>query len=63
MRIGLPIVSYIALGLTVVPSVMFLMGTVELDSVKLLMLIATVVWFVVTPFWMGREKVEKAEGI
>jgi len=55
MRIGLQIISLLALALTVVPSLLYLNGSVELDRAKLLMLIATVVWFVVTPFWMNSK--------
>lgn len=56
MRIILQIVSYLALTLTVVPSVLLYSGLMGFERVKLLMLIATVVWFAVTPCWMGREK-------
>ena len=56
MRRMLQIVSCLALAFTVVPSFLFLNGTMELEAVKTWMLAATVVWFVVTPFWMGKEK-------
>ena len=38
------------------PSVMFLAGRMELDRVKLVMLVATVVWFVATPLWMWERE-------
>lgn len=56
MRIALQIVSYIALALTIIPSVLFLKGAMDLERVKMVMLIMTLVWFAVTPLWMGREK-------
>ncbi len=56
MKIVLKIVSLLALLLTVLPSILFLMGSVELKQVKLLMLIATIVWFVVTPLWMWKKE-------
>ena len=58
MKMVLQIISYVALGLTIVPPVLFLAGTdkFDLDMVKLLMLIATIVWFVTTPFWMNRKE-------
>ncbi len=56
MRLVLQILSWIALALTIVPSVLFLSDKMELDTMKHTMTIATVLWFVVTPFWMGREK-------
>ena len=56
MKIVLKIISLLALLMTVLPSILFLMGSVALEQVKLLMLIATVVWFVVTPLWMWKKE-------
>ncbi len=56
MRIILQIVSWLALAFTVLPSILYFMGSMELDTVKWLMLLATIVWFVTTPFWMERGK-------
>jgi hypothetical protein len=51
------IVSWLSLVILIMPSVLFLMGTFSsLDQVKLVMLAATVVWFVSTPLWMWKEK-------
>ena len=41
---------------TLLPSVLFLAGSIDLATCSGLMLVATVVWFAATPFWMGREK-------
>ena len=60
MKLGLQIISMLALLMTVVPSIMFLTGSVELGQVKCLMLGATIVWFAATPFWMGKKEEEKA---
>ena len=50
------IVSWLSLVVLVLPSVLFLTGKIpSLDQVKLIMLIATVVWFVSTPLWMWKE--------
>lgn len=56
MRIILQIISMIALAMAIIPSVVYFSGSMELERVKTLMLVATVVWFAVTPFWMGRKK-------
>lgn len=56
MRKGLQVISLLALVVIVASSVMFVAGAMELDRVKLLTLIATIVWFGVTPCWMGREE-------
>lgn len=56
MRLVLQILSWTALAMTILPSMLFLGGKMELDAVKTAMVIATVLWFVVTPLWMGREQ-------
>jgi len=51
------LVSWLCLIVLVVPSILFLAGKLpSLDQVKLIMLIATVVWFVSTPLWMWKEE-------
>ena len=59
MRIGLRVISLLALLMTVLPSVLFLAGSVELDQVKLLMLVSAVVWFAATPLWMDKKEERK----
>lgn len=51
----LQVVSWLALAGTVLPSCLFVANSMELDSVKTAMLVATVVWFVATPLWMQRN--------
>ncbi len=58
---GLKIVSMIALVLTFIPSLLFVGGTIDQPTVNLIALVATVVWFVVTPFWMGRATCHVAD--
>ncbi len=55
----LQVVSWLTLGGIVVPPILFFMDKTELDTVKHVMLAATVVWFVITPMWMGRKKEEE----
>ena len=50
------IVSWVSLVVLLVPSILFLAGRMELDRVKLVMLVATVIWFVATPFWMWERE-------
>lgn len=47
--------SLIALAGTILPAVFFVAGQLELDAVKLWMLVATVVWFVATPVWLKQQ--------
>ncbi len=55
MRKFLQVISILALLSTIVPGIGFLAGRIELDQVKLLMLLATAIWFVATPLWMERR--------
>lgn len=55
MKTILSIISYAALALLTVPSILYLADSLSLERMKLLMLLATVLWFVVTPLWMDRK--------
>lgn len=59
MRRVLQIVSWAALAATIGPSLLYLAGRMTLDQTKFAMIAATIVWFAVTPLWMGRPKVEE----
>lgn len=45
-------VSWLSLVVLILPSILFLVGRLELDTVKWTMLLATVVWFVSASLWM-----------
>lgn len=55
MRPILQIVSLLALIAVTLPSVIFLAGRMELDMVKWVMLLATIVWFVAATPWMWKD--------
>ncbi len=55
MRSILQIVSLLALIALTLPSVLFLAGRLELDTVKWLMLLATIVWFITAALWMWKD--------
>lgn len=55
MRPILQIVSLLALIALTLPSIIFLSGRMELDMVKWLMLLATIVWFVAATPWMWKD--------
>jgi hypothetical protein len=59
MRTVLQIISFAALAATIVPPILFLFTHLTLDQTKWSMLVATLVWFAVTPFWMGRPKMDE----
>ncbi|MBA7582474.1 hypothetical protein ES708_24402 [subsurface metagenome] len=56
MRLVLKIISYIGIGLTIIPSILFLMDIIELSQLKLYMLIGVFVWFGSAVFWIGKGK-------
>ena len=49
------VASLVGLLATLVPCVLFFLGTLEFDSMKWVVLAGTIVWFVATPLWMGRD--------
>ena len=51
----LQIVSLLSLVALTLPSIMFLAGRMELNTVKWLMMLATVVWFVAATPWMWKD--------
>jgi hypothetical protein len=52
----LQIVSLLALAGLILPSILFLAGfRLDLDMVKRIMLIATIVWFVAAIPWMWKD--------
>jgi nitrate/nitrite transporter NarK len=54
-------VSWLSLVALVAPSIIFLAGKMELDRVKTIMLIATIVWFISASLWMWNSEDEKQE--
>ena len=58
MRAILKIVSLLALIALTLPSILFLAGRLELNTVKWVMILATIVWFVVvTPsMWKNNSQ-------
>ena len=56
MRRIAQVISWLSLVVLVVPSLLFMAGTMELDTVKKVMIAATVFWFVSACMWMWKEK-------
>lgn len=50
------IISYIGLGLTLIPSFLVFTGNITLDFSKNLMLIGTILWFLSAPSWMNKTE-------
>lgn len=56
MKPVLVLISLGALAVTLLPGILYLTGTIDHGMVKWLALLGTIVWFAVTPFWMGRSE-------
>ena len=61
MRSILKIISLLSLVALILPSIFFLAGRMELESVKLLMLVATIVWFVTATPGMWKDNNQQSE--
>lgn len=55
MRTILIIVSVLSLVVLMLPSILFLAGCMDLGTTKLVMLLATIVWFVAATPWMWKQ--------
>lgn len=58
MQLALKLISYAALVLTVVPAILFLTETLELNDVKLAMVAGMILWFLTAPFIKRRSQAE-----
>jgi hypothetical protein len=52
MRMLLKLVSFVGLGLTVVPAFLVFAGTLTWNTHAVLMGIGALLWFATAPFWM-----------
>jgi hypothetical protein len=50
------LISYIGLGLALIPSFLVFTGNISLDSSKMLTFIGTIIWFVSAPSWMNKAE-------
>ncbi len=52
----LKLISALSIGvLILLVSILLFLGAMDADTVKIFMLIGTILWFAVTPFWMKEE--------
>jgi hypothetical protein len=54
MRIFLKLVSLAGLVLSIVPSILFFMDSMDMSSMKLWMGLGMVMWMVSAPFWVNK---------
>lgn len=56
MRTILKILSFIGLGLTILPSVLVLTRTIDMELNKTLMMVGTLLWFGTVVFWINKNE-------
>ena len=56
MKSVLKSISWLALGLTIVPSILVLTGKMDIGTNKNLMAIGMVIWFATAPFWINQKR-------
>jgi uncharacterized membrane protein len=61
LRLFVKILSWVSLVGLVVPAILYLMGRMELDQVKYVMLIMTIIWFILASLWMWKNDVKAQE--
>ena len=59
MKAILKIISFIGLGLTIVPAILVYQGTISLAGSHNLMIIGALAWFLTAPLWMGKKTLKK----
>lgn len=55
MKILLVILSYIGLGLSIIPSVLVFLGKMDMQTNTTLMAFGMVLWFGTSPFWINSK--------
>jgi len=61
LKIFLKIISFIGLGLTLIPSIFVFIGSIEFTTHKFLMIFGSALWFTTTPFWVKKESEKTTE--
>lgn len=56
MKYIYPIIGLAGLLLLLIPSIMYFSGTMELEQMKNLMFVGTLVWFAGAIPWLGKRK-------
>lgn len=55
MKNIIKILSYVGLGLTVIPSFFVISGQISWNTHARLMMAGTLLWFITAPFWIKRR--------
>lgn len=60
MKLLMSLLTIVALGLTVIPSLLVFNGMIDIDLHKKLMTVGTVLWFIAAPIWFREDRGEKS---
>lgn len=60
MKSILKFLSFAALGLVIIPPLLYLTGSLAKPAMSSVMLAGTLLWFATVPFWMGRDGTEQS---
>ncbi|MBD3626572.1 MULTISPECIES: hypothetical protein [Cyclobacterium] len=60
MKLLIKIISFLGLGLNIIPAILVFGTYMSADTCKLLMLIGTVLWFGTAPSWMNKKDADPA---
>lgn len=55
MKIFLKLLSFAGLALSIVPSILFFMDSMDMGSMKLWMGLGMIMWMVSAPFWVNKN--------
>jgi hypothetical protein len=55
MKILMTFLAIVALGLTIIPSMLVFGGKIESDMHKNLMTVGTILWFIAAPIWFRKK--------
>ena len=55
MKRILMLISFVSLGMTIVPAFLVFAQKISMEHNKILMFVGTLGWFLTAPFWMKKE--------
>lgn len=58
MKLLLQIISYLGLGLSIIPAILVFQGSIDSATCKTLMALGTLMWFTTAPSWMNKSEEE-----
>lgn len=60
-KLLIKLLSFIGLGLNIVPAILVFSAEMSTDTCKQLMLLGTILWFVTAPSWMNKGQEDASQ--